>query len=68
MTKTNEAPQFQYIFPSSGAYYLVVDAIPDECGDFELAVSFRGTLRELVKVPRGSVCNSQQCLTRVTLQ
>ena len=39
---SDEAPRFQYVFASGGTYYLVVDAIPDECGDFELAVSWRG--------------------------
>ena len=41
---SDEAPSFHYIIPSSGTYYLVVDAIPDECGDFELAITFRGAV------------------------
>jgi len=39
---SDEAPSFQYLFSSSGTYYLAVDAIPDECGRFELAITFRG--------------------------
>jgi hypothetical protein len=41
---SDEAPSFQYIFPSGGTYYLAVDRLPDECGKFGLAVTFRGSI------------------------
>jgi subtilisin family serine protease len=42
------APEFHLVFPSSGTYYLVVDGISGDCGDFEFTCTVRGAVTGLV--------------------
>lgn len=43
-----------YVFPSSGTYYLVIDAMQDGCSDFSLTGTIRGTVTSVDPQGMGS--------------